>query len=203
MTRLELHVKSWKDCTRCELHRGRKKVVIGRGSLPCDVLFVGEAPGKSEDVLGDPFVGKAGHRMNQIIEAAFQPLPPVTYALTNLVGCIPLGEDGNKTEEPECESIEACAPRLREFVEMASPKLIVCVGKLAGVWLNQAHLKNAWKIKSDKLFRTAQTTHPGANIPRAEIMHPSAIERANFAQQSLLTQRAVVALRTAAREYLL
>lgn len=62
------HVEKWKDCQRCPLAQQRSNIVLARGTVPCDVLFIGEAPGASEDALGLPFVGPAGHLLNQIIE---------------------------------------------------------------------------------------------------------------------------------------
>jgi uracil-DNA glycosylase len=64
------HVDDWKDCTRCPLHTVRSNVVLARGSIPCDILFVGEAPGRSEDALGKPFVGPAGILLDEMIEDA-------------------------------------------------------------------------------------------------------------------------------------
>lgn len=203
MTPLQVHVDKWKSCTRCILHQHRKQVVHIRGtSLPCDVLFVGEAPGVSENALGDPFVGPAGKRMDLIVAKSLT--SDTSYCLINLIGCIPLDEDKSKAEEPETECIEACSPRVRELVEMANPKLIVCVGKLSSVWLNSAHLKNVWKTPRThgaRIMTREYDIHPGSKIPRVEIMHPSAIIRANIAQQGLLTQRAVVTVRNAVMEY--
>lgn len=62
------HIERWKDCKMCPLHRTRRNVVLGRGGVPCDVLFVGEAPGPVEDINGSPFTGPSGHLLNSIIE---------------------------------------------------------------------------------------------------------------------------------------
>lgn len=64
------HVEKWRDCMRCPLSEQRSNIVLARGTVPCDVLFVGEAPGASEDALGQPFVGPAGHLLDQVIERA-------------------------------------------------------------------------------------------------------------------------------------
>lgn len=170
----EKHKTQWLGCTRCALCEKRKLVVLGRGSLPCDVLLTGEGPGPSEDVLGRPFVGPAGKLLDSIIQKA---LPAeVTFAMTNLVGCIPLDENQKKWGEPPDYAIEACAPRVRAFVDMAKPKLIVAVGDLAEFWL-------------PSILTGKQST-----IPRGKIIHPAAIVRMNIAQQGLAYQRAIVAL---------
>src|SRR4051812_28157858 len=99
MTTWLQHVQRWKDCQRCPLGQQRGRICLTRackagdqpgaygGRLPCDVLFIGEAPGSSEDALGLPFVGPAGDLLDQIKQRA---LPPETScAFTNLVACYP------------------------------------------------------------------------------------------------------------------
>jgi len=124
----EEHVDKWKDCQRCPLAQQRGNICLARGTLPAAVLFVGEAPGSSEDTLGLPFVGPAGQLLDQIIERA---LPTGTsYALTNLVACYPREAKSRGDNEPERGEILECRPRLIEFVNIARPKLIVLVGNL-------------------------------------------------------------------------
>ncbi|MEK0326406.1 MAG: uracil-DNA glycosylase family protein, partial [Nitrosopumilus sp.] len=120
------HRAKWIDCSLCSLCKRRRKVVLARGKVPCDVLFIGEAPGASEDSLGSPFVGPAGHLLDQMIEDALDmtspdqaDLPAIDsgprIAFTNLIACIPKDEDGNKISSGDdipLESIEACSERL-------------------------------------------------------------------------------------------
>lgn len=188
MTWYQLHSVEWKDCERCCLCSSRKQVVLGRGVVPCDILFIGEAPGESEDVIGEPFVGPAGKLLDQIIRQALRRWPNLTYAMTNLVGCIPRDANGDKVGEPEMESIEACAPRLQDFTEIAHPRLIVCVGALARDWIKPGF---------------AKSTILPSKAPSIDIIHPAAILRANVAQKGLLIQRAVVTLTNAVEDYLL
>lgn len=186
------HVNKWKDCTRCDLHETRKHVVLARGSIPCDVLFVGEAPGESEDVLGAPFKGPAGKLLDEIVRRAWQEAgvdSELRWAMTNLVACIPRDQDeGGKAAEPEVESIESCAPRLQEFVIITKPKLIVCVGSLARDWLDPKY-KGCIKLGGNRV------------IPRIDIVHPAYILRLNIAQRGLTIQRCVVAVANAIEEY--
>ncbi len=113
------HVEDWKDCQRCPLGKQRSNICLARGTLPCMVLFVGEAPGISEDAIGQPFVGPAGNRLDQIIERS---LPTsVTYALTNLVACFPREAKTEGINEPERGEILECRPRLIEFINIARP----------------------------------------------------------------------------------
>ena len=175
------HKSYWSTCNLCDLCHGRKHVVLARGKVPAPVLFIGEAPGNSEDVLGRPFVGPAGHLLDQIIEQALD--GQYDYALTNLVACIPKDETGNKTEEPSADSIKACAPRLQEFVRLCKPQLIVCVGTLASKWVEK--LLDAQPGTKATQFKFVHMTHPAA-ILRAET------------QQNILIKRAIVVLENAA-----
>lgn len=192
MTKFQLHKQRWEHCTDCPLCEGRQNVVLFRGSVPCDVLFVGEAPGQSEDVIGTPFVGPAGHLLDQIVEQALSqagheqdtgaPRPDggwystwepadLRIGYTNLIACIPLDETGSKVHEPPEQSIKACRTRLEEQIDLCKPKLVVCVGKLA-----KKYLPPYWEG------------------PTVEIIHPAAILRAEVAQQTLLVRQAVVTL---------
>lgn len=176
MTPYQKHKADWKDCTRCPLCEGRSSVVLKRGTIPCAVLFVGEAPGASEDVLGEAFVGPAGHLLDDAINRACDGRE-ITRAFTNLVGCIPLGDDGEKTKEPPLEAIKACRPRLVDFTHIARPKMIVLVGKLS--------VKHVVREKCYKYI---------------EITHPAAILRADQSQQLIMFQRVVVTLANAFEE---
>lgn len=182
-TRFALHVEQWKDCQRCHLAETRDRVVISRGKVPCDVLMIGEAPGASENVLGKPFVGPAGQLLDEIIRRATRGLEwGVRFAFTNLVCCIPLDDEGEKTAEPEDDCVLSCQPRLKEFIEIAKPRLIVCVGKLAEDWTDPGY-KHAVKFSS--------------HIKRIGIRHPASILRANVAHKGLMIQTTVVDLKNA------
>lgn len=186
-TRWQLHVEEWTDCQRCELKDSRSRVVLGRGQLPCDVVFVGEAPWKDEDSLGDPFVGRAGHKLDEIIEDAFGNFATrPTHALTNLVGCKPPGDDEGKPTKPDVASIKACAPRLQDFVAMANPKLIVCVGRMADDYTTP-YMKDATKFSKA--------------IPRIAIVHPAWILRLKTAKIGSEMRKASIAIRDGVARY--
>lgn len=179
------HVKKWEQgCGADECQRARR-IVIARGTLPCDILFIGEAPGKTENLVGLPFVGPAGKLLDHIIERSID--PRFTYALTNLVGCIPLDDDGDKTEQPTDEQIVKCAERLGEFIGICRPKLVVCVGTVARDWLD---------VKRRDHVDVGQ-----AMFAKTDIVHPAFILRSNVAQRSFLVQRCVVTISNAVAEY--
>lgn len=175
------HVEKWKNCTKCELHKGRQRVVFARGKIPCHVLFIGEAPGESEDVLGYPFQGPAGKLLDGIVARALGHLN-VGTAFTNLVCCIPRGEDGGKTGEPLPKEIRTCSDRLQEFLTIARPRLVVCVGSLSKSWVMEG-LKNGIRLEE--------------GVKTASVTHPAAILRMNVAQRGLETRRCEVVIRRA------
>ena len=182
------HCHKWREGCGSELCGKAHRVVLCRGSLPCAVLFVGEAPGESENTLGSPFVGPAGQLLDVIIKRG---LPEGTrVAFTNLVGCIPYVEGydfgkGRKAAEPPVEAIESCAPRLQELVNMAAPKMVVCVGAMARDWLKPGY-KNPVVIPK--------------HVKIIDITHPAHILRGNVAARGFAVQRCEVAVRCAWEE---
>ena len=98
--------------------------------MPCDIAFVGEAPGAAENALGKPFVGPAGQfldDMNDVAVSRFDgPAPKMLW--TNLVACLPAYKSG-EISAPKKAEIDKCAPRLNEIINMAKPRAIVMVGK--------------------------------------------------------------------------
>ena len=185
------HVERWRHCEDCHLAQCRTQVVLARGKVPCDILFIGEAPGRSEDVaqtaegLGKPFVGPAGKYFDDLIEEAIGDMK-LRCAFTNLIACLPLDEeDSDKLEQPPPESVAACSDRLAEFVQLARPKLIVRTGKEATVYLMPGY---------------HHSVRLGWDCPHIDIFHPSAILRAKFVQQSAMWRETVIKIRKAAEK---
>jgi DNA polymerase len=113
------------DCTRCKLHKlGRRQIVYGVGNPDADLMFVGEAPGHDEDVQGIPFVGRAGQKLTQIIEAIGLKREDVYIA--NVIKCRP-----PENRNPEPDEVEQCEPFLFRQVEAIRPKVIVALGSFA------------------------------------------------------------------------
>lgn len=186
MTTYLQHVRQWEGCEACKLHRGRRNMVFARGQIPADLVFIGEAPGESEDVIGRPFVGPAGRLLQDIIDDALQYRPATRFALTNLVCCIPRDEEGGKAGEPTDDAVRACEPRLEEFIRLARPKLLVLVGSLA-----ERHVPKM--LFSAGLLKT---------LPTVAIVHPAYILRIPLAARSLQIKRAVVTIQNAIEKYL-
>ena len=113
------------DCTRCPLHKqGRKQIVFGVGDPKAELMFVGEGPGADEDAQGEPFVGRAGQLLNNMIKAMGITREEVYIA--NIVKCRP---PGNRT--PEREECETCSPFLMWQIAVIKPKVVVALGATA------------------------------------------------------------------------
>lgn len=173
----------WRDGCGAAICAGAKRRVQLRGTVPCDVCFIGEAPGESEDTLGYTFAGPAGrvidHIISRLIEGVF------TYALANLVACIPRDpENGRKATEPDKASIKQCAPRLIELVRLCRPQAIVLVGELASK-----------HVSGQAMFGEVDwLPEPGQMIRFASIVHPAYILRNNVASQALSVQKCVITI---------
>lgn len=189
ITPFQKHLNQWRDCKLCPLCETRKRIVLSRGKVPAEVLFVGEGPGESEDIIGCPFVGPAGQLLDQMINKVVGRLklesPPST-AFTNLVACIPKnpkGTEKRKDNQPSAKEIKACMPRVDQMIELCKPKLklIVCVGKLA----QKQGENQKWEERTPNLI---------------SIIHPSAILQADVSVKQLWIQRAMIQLSDAYAE---
>jgi uracil-DNA glycosylase len=145
------------DCTRCRLHKqGRKQIVFGVGNPRADLMFIGEAPGADEDEQGEPFVGRAGQLLNNMIKA--MGLRREDVYIANIIKCRP---PGNRT--PERDECETCSPFLMRQIEVIGPKAIVALGAVAAKTLlainaPMSELRGRWyDFRGTKL---AVTYHP-------------------------------------------
>jgi DNA polymerase len=112
------------ECTRCPLHRTRKNLVFGEGSVKAKLVFVGEAPGEEEDNQGRPFVGRAGQLLTRIIGA--MGLARGDVYICNILKCRPPGNRNPKEEE-----ITTCEPFLLKQIEALNPEIICALGTFA------------------------------------------------------------------------
>jgi uracil-DNA glycosylase family 4 len=145
------------DCTRCRLHKqGRKQIVFGVGNPRAELMFIGEAPGADEDQQGEPFVGRAGQLLNNMIKAMGIRREDVYIA--NIIKCRP---PGNRT--PERDECETCSPFLMRQIEAIHPKALVALGAVAAKTLlainaPMTELRGRWyDFRGTKL---AVTYHP-------------------------------------------
>jgi len=145
------------DCTRCRLHKqGRKQIVFGVGSPKAELMFIGEAPGADEDEQGEPFVGRAGQLLNNMIKAMGIRREDVYIA--NIIKCRP---PNNRT--PERDECDTCSPFLMRQIAVINPKVIVALGAIAAKTLltinaPMAELRGHWY--DFRGARLAVTYHP-------------------------------------------
>jgi DNA polymerase len=112
-------------CTRCELHRSRKKAVPGEGPTQAEIMLIGEGPGFHENEQGRPFVGAAGKFLDQLLEQAGVTRPDVW--ITNVVKCRPPGN-----RDPLPDEIETCTSNyLFHQIEIVNPRIIVTLGRFS------------------------------------------------------------------------
>jgi uracil-DNA glycosylase family 4 len=154
------------DCTRCKLHQlGRQQIVFGVGNPRAELMFVGEGPGADEDAQGEPFVGRAGQLLNNMIKA--MGLRREDVYIANIVKCRPPGN-----RQPERDECDTCSPFLMRQIATVKPKAMVALGATAAknlLALNapMAELRGRWydfkPAGSDPAWpgaRLAVTYHP-------------------------------------------
>ena len=149
-------------CQRCALADGRHNVVFGVGSREAEVLFVGEGPGENEDLQGEPFVGRAGKLLDDMLELIDLDRKKNVY-IANIVKCRPPhNRDPLNTEQ------DACIGYLRNQVALIRPKIIVCLGRIAAMRL----------IREDyRITREHGQWVEKAGVAMTALYHPAAILR--------------------------
>lgn len=109
-------------CTRCRLCTTRTQVVFGTGNPNAELMFVGEAPGRDEDLQGEPFVGRAGQLLTDIIKA--MKLSREQVYIANVIKCRP-----PENRNPEPDELDACRPYILKQIELIKPRVIVTLGR--------------------------------------------------------------------------
>lgn len=112
-------------CTMCALAKGRTQVVFGVGDPQADLLFVGEGPGREEDLAGEPFVGRSGKLLDRLMLEELG-LTRAQCHIANVVKCRP-----PQNRDPAPKEIEACRPYLEEQIRLIDPVVIVTLGNFA------------------------------------------------------------------------
>lgn len=124
MTLDELELKC-KDCTACELCKGRTNLVFGIGKKDADIMLIGEGPGENEDLQGQPFVGRSGQLLDKFLASIDLSREKNVY-IANMVKCRP-----PKNRDPKPEEQEMCIKWLREQFKIIKPKIVICVGRIS------------------------------------------------------------------------
>jgi len=143
-------------CRRCSLGSARTQAVLSRGSLSPKVMFVGEAPGVDDDRQGQPFVGRAGQLLDQMIAAMGLALDKDVY-VCNVLKCRP-------DQRPEPAQIAACMPFLHEQIKLVDPQVIVALGNTAAMAILETKatidmVRGQWRLyRGSKMVMS--TFHP-------------------------------------------
>lgn len=149
------------DCRRCKLCRGRQTIVFGEGNADAGLMFIGEAPGREEDVQGRPFVGDAGKLLTRLIEK--MGLEREAVYIGNIVKCRP-----PMNRDPEEDEISTCLRFIEKQIEIIAPKVIVSLGRIS------AHTMTGTKTPITKL---RGVFHEYRGIPLMPTFHPAYLLR--------------------------
>ena len=152
---------SIKNCTKCSLSDTRENVVFGTGNPNAEIVIVGEAPGKNEDLQGKPFVGRGGKLLDKILNSI--KLDRQDVFILNVLKCRP-----PKNRDPLSDEIEKCEPYLKKQLQIINPKLIIALGRISAMTL--------LKIK-DSLKNMRNQVHQYEGIDLIVTYHPAALLR--------------------------
>jgi DNA polymerase len=165
------------SCRECFLRDKRKRLVVGRGVWPCRILFIGEAPGKTEEVMGKAFVGQAGQLLEKIFAKASElsGLPMPEYYITNTLLCRPVDFRGGENRAPHPDEMNACRENVDFIIEQARPKEIIFLGAVAQKFYG-------------KIFKQAfHLTHPAHILRKGGKSSPDFIRVSRELSEILIT----------------
>lgn len=179
------YLRHWRGCQACPLHATALEKAIYRGPRNADVLFIGEAPGPTEDLVGQPFIGPAGKLLDRMIQEVMQSGIDydIKFGFANILCCFPVADtkkfenhppaagDGSEVvtrsltysvkkegnfRAPTKKEAETCHPHLHTLVEMfVKPTVIVALGKVTA-----SMIPKEWKKKPNPKWHYAEVSHP-------------------------------------------
>lgn len=175
------------DCRRCKLHDGRTNIVFGEGNAGARLMFVGEGPGREEDLQGRPFVGDAGQLLTRLIER--MGLKRTDVYIANVVKCRP-----PMNRDPEDDEISSCMPFLRRQIEIISPEVIMSLGRIsAHTLLGSTSPMSKFSITRER-GKLSEYTVGERSIPLMPTFHPAYLLR-NRSEKKATWQDAQAVLR--------
>lgn len=122
-------------CAQCGLAMTRRNVVPGRGELPCDLLIIGEAPGVTEDMTGQSFIGLAGQLLDRMEKASG--LAEFRIYRTNCVLCRPCDDWRAKNRQPTPEEVLACLANVNTLIRLARPRVALLLGRVSRTYFSK------------------------------------------------------------------
>ena len=168
-----MQFNSWEDfsdtvsvCQRCRLCEGRTQVVPGAGNIKAQIMFIGEGPGKDEDIQGKPFVGRAGKLLTEMLGQI--DLKREDVYIANMVKCRP-----PENRDPLPDELEACDPYLEFQISYINPKVIVTLGRfsmakfLPGYSISQVHGQPKRRSSDGRLIFPMY--HPAVGLYKASM----------------------------------
>ena len=157
----ETLLENCRSCSACPLSKTRTNCVFGTGNPDADLLFIGEAPGREEDISGIPFVGRAGKLLDKYLYAV--DIPRESVYIANILKCRP-----PENRDPLPEEEDACIGYLREQLKLIRPRIIVCLGRISALRL----------IKPDfRITREHGVWFQKGNYQMTAVFHPAALLR--------------------------
>jgi DNA polymerase len=168
-TELQVVAAEAATCVRCGLAETRTQVVFGVGDPHADLLFVGEGPGADEDRLGEPFVGRSGKLLDQLVQEEMG-LTRDHFYIANVVKCRP-----PDNRDPRPDEIEACRPWLEQQLALIAPRVVVTVGNFATRTLLQTR---------DGITKVRGRSYPFGAAVLIPTFHPAAILRGGAQQMA-------------------
>ncbi len=161
-----------RSCSRCPLYSTRTKVVFGVGDPTADLMIVGEGPGREEDLAGEPFVGRSGKLLDELLLEEVQLRRQQCY-IANVVKCRPPGN-----RDPKPDEVESCRPYLEEQLRLVNPRVVLTLGRFAA----QLLIGSKEGVKKLRGHIYQRSDHLGQNSDRGfwivPTYHPSAVLRA-------------------------
>lgn len=161
--------KTVSGCIACPLHESRTQTVFGVGNPRTKVLFIGEAPGRDEDLKGEPFVGRAGQLLNKILAAI--ELKREDVYITNILKCRP-----PNNRDPQESEVRECENYLKKQIELIKPRVICALGRIAAQWLLQTSAPLGTLRKGEYYYegiRILATYHPAALLRNPNFKKPA------------------------------
>jgi len=166
LARLEAVAKTCEDCPLCE---SRTNVVFGTGNPETKVVFIGEAPGREEDLRGEPFVGRAGRLLTKIFEAIG--LKREDVYITNILKCRP-----PENRDPQESEVRCCEKYLISQIDIIRPRVICALGRVAAQWLLQTNA-SLGSLRTGEYYyrgiRVLVTYHPAALLRNPGFKRPT------------------------------
>lgn len=166
---LDKLAKTVSGCIACPLHESRTQTVFGVGNPRTKVLFIGEAPGRDEDLKGEPFVGRAGQLLNKILAAI--ELNREDVYITNILKCRP-----PNNRDPQQSEVRECENYLKQQIKLIDPMVICALGRVSAQWLLQTNAALGTLRTGEYYYegiRILPTYHPAALLRNPNFKKPA------------------------------